>query len=333
MNIFEEFTDIKKAIPKTLYVLQDTAGINTYYNAQLKKHPFTLYINSISTIADTIIETIHELEKVKKVKKHQSLELDWQLELIKATNRLLHTLFIHFNDCNLIIESFFENVNSNECKQSKNQFKKSVKSYYDHIAIPVNSIKHRSSQLRAFCFHWENDAIVGFFLQSPDNAGVLGPDVNLHKDGCSAFSFNRELPYFLVNIFATSSSLANVLHSINSKLSPKKNIIYSDVFNEKWLMALQKVSTLPKFYFPDEINKQAPLVKIQKNIVKIQFPAKNLKVFKQPSGSFMTLSSEGDALSESKHVIPYHDLIDKIKSGYVFANELNPKFGRIIYKS
>ena len=61
MNIFEEFTDIKKATPKTLYVLQDFAGVNTYYNAQLKKHPFTLYINSISTIADTITRDLYTI--------------------------------------------------------------------------------------------------------------------------------------------------------------------------------------------------------------------------------------------------------------------------------
>lgn len=300
MRISQKLLDKNSAQPKALLVLQNIGDITTYHETYGVRHPLASYNVSILNVAKRILSTLTILEETQNKRAFESpRNKDWEAPLIEATDHMLDALMEHMDDCGGILRSFFPSSNDSNFKRIIKEFKKSVAPYRNHIGKIVNYIKHNQGRLRSISFSWPSGSSLGYFVEGPVTDGGLGPVSSIHPTEGTAFSYNRDIPYQICNLYAVSANLSSALYSVDKSLIASKKQSNTVEQPTELSQALEKVASLPMIFFEDELSKGVPKITSGSKAYTIEYPAKKAKPQAPPGGSRIAISFRGDGVTRS----------------------------------
>lgn len=292
-------------MPKAARVLQDLHGVPTFEDSYAARHPFAAYNISLTAIARrviSVVEYLAEVQREPRVADHGRSQSDEQL--LEATDHLLDSLMEHMDVCNGILRSFYPPAEDTKFKKALTAFKVAVEPYRKHIGTIDNYIKHSQGRLRLIRFQWATGSCVGYFVEGPVAAGVLGPVGVVHPEKNSAFSFNRDIPFHVCNVFAVGARLASALHEVDRRLVVLPLAKSVEGRDSDWSKAIRATASLPSIFFPDELQKKAPKVHVTENKVLIEYPAAHPRLIGPPNKSQISLNWGGDGVTKSFR-LPY----------------------------
>jgi hypothetical protein len=261
---------------------------------------------SLLAVAKRILNVLEVLSRTQQEASFlNNKNLSWEVPLLEATDHMLDALMEHLDDCGGIIRSFFPSSEDKRFKKILAEYKKSVEPYRKHIGCIVNYIKHNQGRLRSVCFSWSGGSSIGYFVEGPISGGGLGPVAEIHPTENTAFSFHRNIPFHICNVFAVGARLAAALHSVNKCIVVADIPVEAEAQKTDWAKALTLASDLPRMYFPDEINKSIPFVQVKEKRTVIEYPSSKAKVHGPPPGSRIGVSYHGDGVT-STFKMPYY---------------------------
>lgn len=305
MRIAEKFDSIEVAIPKAARALQNLNGVPIFHERYGARHPYASYNVSLSALAKRLLGVLEVLSKTEHEARFLDVKnADWEVPLLEAADHMLDALMEHMDDCGGIIRSFFLSTEDKRFKKIFTEYKKSVEPYRKHIGGIVNYIKHNQGRLRSVSFSWPEGSSLGYFVEGPVSSGGLGPVAQIHPSESTAFSFNRDIPFHICNIFAVGARLANALHSIDKRIVPADIQRVVETRDTDWRKALILANDLSRAYFPDELAKGIPLVQVKEDSLFVEYPASKIKVYGPPSGSRISICFRGDGVTTT-YKVPY----------------------------
>lgn len=307
MRIIQKEIDKITAAPKALMVLQNIGEVPTYHETYSVRPPLASYNVSLSQVVQRILVTLEVLEQTQNIRDFDGPgNKDWEIPLIEATDHMLDSLIEHIDDCGGILRSFFPSKNDSNYKKLLKEFKSAVAPYRDHIGKVVNYMKHNQGRIRSISFSWPGGSSLGYYVEGPTKGGGLGPVSIIHANESTAFSYNRDIPYHLCNLYAVSANLATILHSVDKRLVPGKKQTVSIDKPTALAQALETAASLPMIFFEDEVRKGVPKITVSGRGFTIDFPANKAKPITPPGGSRIGVSVKGDGVT-SKFTMPYYD--------------------------
>ncbi|MCI1277553.1 MAG: hypothetical protein LKG23_01080 [Nitrospira sp.] len=219
------------------------------------RHPFGIYGISLGKCAGRFEDVIKALDPFLSVVNSRQVRAEWFDPLLDAEERLLYSLEEHFDDCFSVLDCFFVETNMRKSNGHVKGFAKRLRPYSKPIGELVNKLKHKNARLRGILLSQDSEIVPGYFLEGIHPDGSIGPDPSIHGGpfGLTAFSFFRDLRRHFVNLFVTSTYLAEVLDQVGAKTCP------DDGSKHTWGAELGKqVAALPTTYYPNEVELPNP---------------------------------------------------------------------------
>lgn len=246
--------------PRATSALEAAKDFPTFQTRLKLRHPLAVYNISISQVVGRFSATL-------KSYKHLSLPFSTSKEkeernaaFVDSLDALLDSLIEHIDDCNNVIRCFFETDSDPKYRKIYSQFKSSIRPYRDHIGKVVNKIKHEQGRLRPISFSWPSGNSIGYFVEGANHEGAVGPDEDIHEGGNTAFSVARDLRFHLCGIYFVGTHLAQAVYDASGIGANHRHI--SATGTEGLAPLIQDISEIPPIFFPDEIKKPIPSVKI-----------------------------------------------------------------------
>jgi hypothetical protein len=173
----------------------------------------------------------------------------------------------------------------------------------------VNAIKHKHRKLSSLHFHGIGLFCPGYFVEGVCGDGAIGPDPDVHKDANVAISFNRDLPFHIINLYYAAAVLGAEIQKLTRMpfQMQEESLNRSD---EALAEVMRRLSILPRTYFPDEARMPVPLVEYRRVPSAVDFkillelPAQRVKARSVPTGSSLQVSWSGDGISRT-YKLPY----------------------------
>lgn len=279
-----------------------------YYNL---RHPGGIFSLQLNNVVDDFLELLSSLKQLqnKEIKAVGS-------GINKEFSRLIINFFKYYESCyEIILACCKEHKHPNEREflhgwlkkfgyEAGKQFYSKVKEDTKYFRELYNKLKHTSNDLRIFCFYNENRRIMGYYLESVNVDGSLGPFEGLHplfhnKNSANSFNLSlRQLYYCLYKI-------ADVLCFVLIKHF-KKVYNISLRFNNKWVRnnckykglidLYDEIKDLPELFFPNELDNFVPMPNLKGKYLDFQIikPTPiNLKKFRRG------FATSGDGFSRS----------------------------------
>lgn len=182
----------------------------------------------------------------------------------------LYSISNFIDACKSIVKCLFSKDEEKKYKKIISEFMNQCRMYTDYVNTKVNYIKHRHRSISTILCEWDNDFILGYYVNGPVSDNINGPDPDIHKDVNCAISMNWELPYHIVNIYFLSASLKSILEEIRPS-----TIDFDIKYDDKDLMKfLTDVSLINRFLLPDEFDKVQALVKRKDSGFILEYPSK-----------------------------------------------------------
>jgi len=254
---------------------------DSYYfiNQHARRPPLGIYNVSFALLATNFDKLLDEYFKIDEFIKNNIHQLphgkNYYDNLLKAQNDLIHSLQAHIDDCYSILASLIDQSSvptrlsrirfTDKWLKALNfhwidQFKESISDYRDnYLAHLINGLKHRQNRLRGIFFYSEREVRLGYYLEEPDVNGIVGPSVNLHEDGNSAFSFARDILFNLYHVYYISDMLVVILrdvlkHYYSFSLIPQRIALKDN----GWTNIIRRASKINPSVFPEEVDKPYP---------------------------------------------------------------------------
>ena len=290
--------------PKSALVLANLGDVALHNMERGLRHPLGIYnftfdefVSKSHTLLDTLEEANDKLPHINRNEKK------WDEKILDATDHVLDAIMQHLDSFKSIIFCFYHDCNSKEAKKINRSLQKEIREYRDHVAKIVNLIKHKQRKLSAILFHGPGIFDLGYYVEGVLEDGVIGPDPEVHPGSNVAISFNRDMPFHLCNIYYCSTVLANYIHKIcgatpiSSSEEPKPE--------DNLAKLVKRVAALPMQFFPDEIGKPVPLVRVIpiRNTshfkATLEMPSRRIKARTIPRTCQIQVSFKGDGISRS----------------------------------
>jgi hypothetical protein len=211
-----------------------------YYKNHTERHPLSIYSLSLQKVMKAFIAILDEIEQVNYALFNAEGKLDYSLTKLSILQKeLLESLLYHIDDCYRVLkvlhpysaieERFVESWLQKAKNPAYKDFSQAIKSYRESFAPIVNKIKHNGSTLRAIIMHSheqnlvtnplekkikvfpENIRLAGYFLEGVHPNGNIGPDPEIHQNGKSAISLNRDLRYHFAHIYRIGHHLKKAI--------------------------------------------------------------------------------------------------------------------------
>jgi hypothetical protein len=248
--------------PTVVHVLTQLSSAQTY-QYDLRRPPLGIYNVSFNNVMRSLMYLLEELDKAitsEFFRKNDSYGSD--IDILYRLENLYSSVMKYCDDCLSVLKSFFppekqSNYRSNKIVQ---EYERNIRDYRDDVARIFNAVKHRQHQFRTYFLFQDNWVIPGYFLESVDENGSLGPSSEFHeryKTRYTAFSYNRRLKYHLWGIYMIGEKLADAIQQLNQLPLVKANIEAGTIERS----VLERIATLPLMFFIDENYKDVPIVR------------------------------------------------------------------------
>ncbi|MGF2440011.1 hypothetical protein [Enterobacter ludwigii] len=228
-------------------------------------HPadvFTTVFDEVVASGQRLVVTIQEMEHNKDKRRDKHVN-----SLISG---FLYSISNFIDACKSIVKCLFIKDEEKKYKKIISEFMNQCRMYIDYVNTKVNYIKHRHRSISTILCEWDNDFILGYYINGPVSDNINGPDPDIHKDVNCAISMNWEFPYHIVNIYFLSASLKSLLEEIRPSASDF-DIKYDD---KDLIKFLTDVSLINRFLLPDEFVKVQALVKRKDSGFILEYPSK-----------------------------------------------------------
>ncbi|MBE9227807.1 hypothetical protein IQ264_20500 [Phormidium sp. LEGE 05292] len=270
----------------------------TYHKDHTERHPFSIYSNSIQRVMKAFKAVLDEIDRISMALFDTTGHLDYRLnKLPDLQNELLHALQSHIDDCYRILKVIhpFSQVNEkfveSWLKQAKHpaykDFHNAIEGYRESFAPIVNKIKHNGGQLRPIMMYSsgrgivartvekgiqtfpKNARIVGYYLEGMQPNGCIGPDCEIHPDGKTAISLNRDLRYHFANLYRVGhhlrAAIARTVRHIHGIKLPRPVAVEYTAGQYNIESIAEQVSKLPLLFFENEFFKETPDIKFYRH--------------------------------------------------------------------
>lgn len=248
------------------------------------RHPESLYEFSLDKVARAFIRVAEAyLSKTAELRDQRSgaFEID---ELLHYQGEFLHAAREHLDDCYLILKTLIDPATARKASRYAEEFvlenklpgavsfHQSMEGYKDAFRI-LNKLKHQQGWLRGVSVWTEAGAHLGYFLEEPDSNGCLGPSPEIHPDQ-GAFSFARDLPWHMFNIYRVSNRLVDAvrraLSSVHGVEIRPRLVSESDL----WRKVADLAEKIPARVFAKEVPKKIATFQYANNATEltIRFP-------------------------------------------------------------
>ncbi|MEG4508161.1 hypothetical protein QUA81_31835 [Microcoleus sp. F6_B4] len=310
----------------------------TYHKDHTERHPFSIYSRSIQKVMQSFHAVLDEIDQISTTLFNADGHLDYPLDKLPHLQKeLLYDLQSHLDDCYRILkvihpfnskgkEKFVESWLQKVKHPGYKDFHKEINGYRDSFAPIVNKIKHNGSQLRPIMMYSmrggivgrtvekgiqifpKNARIVGYFVEGMQPNGHIGPDCEIHPDGVSAISLNRDLRYHFANLYRVGHHLNTaIVRTVRElhKIELPRAVAVNDTASQYYIESLaERVSKLPPLFFKNEFSKKTPDIKFHRQNGNADL------ILEVPGSQYMTWKGEVMIHSEIQvdAVCPYYQL-------------------------
>ena len=224
------------------------------------RHPLGVYNTSTAVVAKRVDRVLSLLRLVvpEVDSGHAGSPEEHVNELLESQEALLHGLMQHMDDCINILRSFTVDGYASKKNHHVKAYRRAVREYRDHIGNVVGRIKHQQGRLCLLTVRQGLNSFAGYFVAVGLADGSVGPDPNIHKNGETAFSFNRDLRYHLCHVLLVSGHLARTVEGLTGAGSCEVAPVSEPVIH-----SVHRVSDLAETYFPDEYEKPRPVFRLE----------------------------------------------------------------------
>jgi len=230
--------------------------------------------------------------------------------LLDAQEHLLRCLQEHLDDCYLILKTFVDPATTKSKSIYADQyvvdsklpgakaFIQASEGYRTSLKI-VNKLKHSQGRLRGFGIYPGDGVYLGYFLEEPDKAGVVGPSPEIHPNQ-GAFSFARDLKWRFFLVYSLSESLVKAVERALMALhqTPIGKGEPPQQQTEDWNRLAAAISNIPLAIFPKESRTSVATVHLTGDgrELSMKFPDRVHIVYPSLSGRAV-VSTVGDGFS------------------------------------
>ncbi|MBD1905430.1 hypothetical protein NDI37_14365 [Funiculus sociatus GB2-A5] len=283
-NLYPEVFNYLRSLP-------DNVLFHSKYG---ERHPLSIYNLSVQRIIQAFKAVLDEIDQICTTLFDANGHLSYRLDkLTNLQKELLHSLQSHIDDCYRILktlhppdpkikETFVERWLEKAKHPTYKHFQDAVKDYRNSFALIVNKIKHNGGQLRAIMMYsrgrgvvaqhskngiklFPRDArIVGYFLEGMQPDGCIGPDCDIHPDGKTAISLNRDLRFHFANFYRVGhhlkTAIVKAVRSTHGVDLPYPGITEPVSYGYDIEQIAERISRLPPLFFENEFSKATPNV-------------------------------------------------------------------------
>ncbi|HDY7666938.1 TPA: hypothetical protein RQJ89_004176 [Vibrio vulnificus] len=288
-------------IPRVHEFLVNLPQESLHYREYDLIHPADVYMTVFDEVIANGTRLLQELESMEN-------------QVLKRKGKHMNSLVLGFlfsisnyiDGCLSIIKSTFP-PKSKEVGKTTRTFKAKNKEYIDYVNKKVNYIKHRHRTISTILSSWDNEFIVGYFVQGWVEEGKLGPEPDIHEDPNCAISLNWDISYHIYHVYELAVSLNVILaEAITSSTKAK----YPDLGSSEYIEFFDLASKLKKNLHPDEFSKkQANVKSLGGNKFELEYPSKVKPLNRKPHTMTVTFTSKLGVSSDSI-VTPYRVLKD-----------------------
>ena len=324
--------------PKAFNCLKLLDESFTYHNDHTQRHPFSIYSRSLQKVMQSFNAVLDEIDQISTALFNAEGNLDYPLKKLPDLQKeLLYALQSHIDDCYWIlkvIHPYDSNVQEKHPDRwldkvkhpAYKPFHNAIKDYRESFAPIVNKIKHNGGQLRPIMMYSrgrgivartvdkgiqtfpKNARIVGYFLEGMQPNGRIGPDCEIHRDGTTAISLNRDLRYHFANLYRVGdhlrAAIARTVRHFHEKKLPR-DVAVNDTGSQYDIESIaERVSKLPPLFFENEFSKKTPDIKFHRHNRNADL------ILEVPGSQYMTWEGELMIHYETQvdAVCPYYQL-------------------------
>lgn len=258
-------------VPAVARTLVNVQPHESQHNILGLNHPADVFIFSFMNAIRSLDRLAKAVERgSNKIKESDETFLD------DLNIDIFNMLFYSNNfieSCQSIVKSLFPAEGETKFKTVSREFLGAIKNYHSRTATIINDIKHKHRRIRAFTFSWDDNSIIGYYIEGIVEEGVIGPDSAIHKPfhGVgTGFSLNTEIPYHLFNLYRTAECLDSILRKY---IKAKPDESYPVGKMDHIAKCLKQISLIPTFLLPNEFeNEYATVVRKDTDSYTISLP-------------------------------------------------------------
>ncbi len=303
--------------PLALNYLAGIPQQHLFFREQQLRHPAAHYHLSLEKLTRAFVTVLEGYER-DTVRFHVPSKGDFDVKsLLNAQEHLLRCLQEHMDDCYLILKTLINPAITKSkspftdryVEESKlpgaKAFMEATADYKASLRV-ANKLKHNQGRLRGCAVYFDAGPFIGYYLEEPDKAGVIGPSPEIHPDQ-GAFSFARDLKWRFFLVYSLSENLVKAvqralagLHRVALATSPPKQQ------SDDWNRLAAMIAKMPHAIFPKELKAKVANVEVSRDHqeLSIKFPDRMRIVYPFHSGK-VVLSTICDGFStQFKAVFP-----------------------------
>jgi hypothetical protein len=250
--------------PVALNYLAGIPEQNLFFRQQQLRHPASIYNLSLDKLSKAFVAVVegHVRDTVRlRIEPNGGFELK---ALLETQEHLLRCLQEHMDDCYLILKTFVDPATTKaknifadkyviEAKlPGAKAFTEATADYKVSLRI-ANKLKHNQGRLRGFAIYPISGVRLGYFLEEPDKAGVIGPSPEIHPNQ-GAFSFARDLKWRFFLMYSLSENLVKAVERALLGLHQLQlgRITPPEAQGDDWNRLVTMISKIERAIFPKE---------------------------------------------------------------------------------
>lgn len=279
--------DSKPNIQKYLENIEDKF---LFHNAYGLKHPLAIYNVSFGKVESDLQDFFVAYKNIEIQDFLPDNKSDEKIrEALKRYRTFLYSLREHLDDCFHIAKALISP--SPQFKDCRNQydwlrqnitipcvvsFLNKIDTYKRFLDNVVNELKHRNGVLNGMVFFDKitQDFSLGYYVANVFHERYEPVEtIHLKFNGQdTAFSFARDIRYNTCNLFQLSEGLVELIGNLGLSISTHSREHTPDARRH---LLYEDISNLPRYFFPDEYQKDVPSVALKEGgILKFEFPSK-----------------------------------------------------------
>ncbi len=263
--------------PLALNYLAAVPEQHVFFRQQQLRHPVSIYNFSLDKLAKAFFAVLDDYAR-DTVRLSAEPTGGFELKsLLEAQEHLLRCLQEHLDDCYLILKTLIDPATAKGksvfadqyIKESRlpgaKAFMESTADYKLSLRI-ANKLKHNQGRLRGFGIYPGDSVRLGYFLEEPDAAGVIGPSPEIHPDQ-GAFSFARDLKWRFFLVYSLSENLVKAVERALMGLHQFRleRAAPTQKEGDDWNRLVTMVSKIERAIFPKEQDASMASVRLSEN--------------------------------------------------------------------
>lgn len=223
--------------------------------AEGQRPPATTYALSLTRTLrrlDAVLDGIRAYTLSAQLDVHNGADQD----LATASAELLRQLARHGEDCRLIVDAYF-----GAGSDVSRRFFAGTRAITEPRELHAARLAACGERVRLLAFMAPAVFIPGFFVEGEDASGHPGPDLPVHGERATAFSYAMFLRRAFVDVLSLNSRVYEAV--AGAGIRENKDIAASE--NIDLIRLAKRLAELPVHVFPDEAQTSLPAIGVKRD--------------------------------------------------------------------